>query len=154
MFVAFCTTLRMHRLDPADPSPFELAMLADSVMSHLISIHCLVIFCIRRACRYAVWATFGNPANTLSNLTVCWFLVNLQVKLTSTPWFEIKCSLSLANGALELGVSIFRVNTSFGTPGGTREISSCPRPALVRITTCRWTRTSWRKNKRQSSRWP
>ena len=59
----------------------------------------------------------------LSNLTICCFLVNLQVKLNGTPWFRIKCSPSLAYGALGLRVRPFRVNTFFGTPAGTRRIN-------------------------------
>ena len=47
----------------------------------------------------------------------CLFLVNLHVKLTSTLQFESVCSLSLANSALEIGVSIFHVNKMVFPPG-------------------------------------
>jgi len=85
----FCALfLGTSRLDLAVCCYLYRQFLADSLQIALLPAYSdqSVVFCI--GSRYAVGELFGNPADTLSNLTVCWFLVNLQVKLTSTPRFE------------------------------------------------------------------
>ena len=94
-----------------------------SLLIHVYHVWSVAIFCIDRALpvhRVRVIRKSSRYAIEFDNLLIpCQFTGQID----RHALVRIECSMSLANGALGLGVWSFRVNTSFGTPDGTRRIN-------------------------------
>ena len=140
----FASSLGTCRLDLAIYCYLYRQLLTDSPQIALIPVYSVrsVVFCIGSI--MPICCVRAIPKSSRYTLEFDCLLIPCQF-IGQIDWHAFvcsSCSLSLANGALRLGVSIVHVNTSFGTPGGTRRISTCLSPKSTKKTTSLWTRTS------------